>query len=147
MKGVSHIPVTVDIAFLIDGSRYVGRRNFHFEKAFIKSIARRFTISRHQSHIGVATYGNRPHLGMRFNQHSSLRLVERALNYIRYPNQYGRRVDLGLRASVRYFFPRKYKYSFVRRILVVVVSGKQTGRSSFVINSLPSKFRLVSLAN
>lgn len=139
--GVSHIPVTADIAFLIDGSRYVGRRNFHLEKAFIKSIAGRFIIGRHQSHIGVATYGSRPHLRMRFNQYSSLNLVLRAMNYIRFPNQAGRRVDLGLQASLRYFFSRRNMYSFVRKILVVVVSGRQTGRSSYIINRLPSLFR------
>ena len=139
--GVSHIPVTADIAFLIDGSRYVGRRNFHLEKAFIKSIAGRFIIDRYQSHIGVATYGSRPHLRMRFNQYSSLHLVLRALNYIRFPNQAGRRVDLGLQASLRYFFSRRNMYSFVRKILVVVVSGRQTGRSSYIINRLPSLFR------
>lgn len=139
--GVSHIPVTADIAFLIDGSRYVGRRNFHLEKAFIKSIAGRFIIGRHQSHIGVATYGSRPHLRMRFNQYSSLNLVLRAMNYIRFPNQAGRRVDLGLQASLRYFFSRRNMYSFVRKILVVVVSDRQTGRSSYIINRLPSLFR------
>lgn len=32
-------------------------------------------------------------------------------------------------------------YSFVRKILVVVVSGRQTGRSSYIINRLPSQFR------
>lgn len=141
ITGVSHIPVTADIAFLIDGSRYVGRGNFHLEKAFIKSIARRFTISRHQSHIGVATYGSRPHLRMRFNQYGSLGLVLRALNYIRYPNQAGRRVDLGLQASLRYFFSRRKMFSFIRRVLVVVVSGKQTSRSSYIIRRLPSLFR------
>lgn len=139
--GVSNIPVTADIAFLIDGSRYVGRRNFHLEKTFIKSIAGRFTIGKYQSHIGVATYGNRPHLRMRFNQYSSLGLVLRALNYIRFPNQVSRRVDLGLQASLRYFFSRRNMYSFVRKILVVVVSGRQTGRSSYVMNRLPSLFR------
>lgn len=141
MTGVSHIPVTADIAFLIDGSRYVGRRNFHLEKAFIKSIAQRFTINRHQSHIGVATYSSRPQLRMRFNQYSSLGLVLRALNYIRYPGQAGRRVDLGLQASLRYFFSRKNTYSFIRKILVVLVGGRQTGRSSYIINRLPAQFR------
>ena len=140
IAGVSHIPVTADIAFLIDGSRYIGRRNFHLEKAFIKSIARRFTISRHQSHIGLATYGSRPHLRMRFNQYSSLYLVLRALNYIRYPNQAGRRVDLGLQASLRYFFSKRYKFSFVRRILVAVVSGKQSRRSYHLLRRLRSQF-------
>lgn len=77
---------------------------------------------------------------MRFNQHSSLYLVLRALNYIRYPNQAGRRVDLGLRASLRYFFSRRYKFSFVRRILVVVVSGRQSSRSRYILNRLRSQF-------
>ena len=140
LTGVSSIAGTADIAFLIDGSRYVGRRNFHLEKAFIKSIARRFTISKQQSHIGVATYGSRPHLRMRFNQHSSLGLVLRALDYIRYPNQAGRRVDLGMRACLRYFFSRRFKFSFVRRIMVVVVSGRQTGRSNFILSRLRSQF-------
>ncbi|CAH3116462.1 unnamed protein product, partial [Pocillopora meandrina] len=141
ITGVSHVGVTADIAFLIDGSRYVGRRNFHLEKAFIKSIARRFTISKYQSHVGVATYGSRPHLRMRLNQYNSLGLVLRALNYIRFPNQVGRRVDLGLQASLRYFFARRQMFSFIRKVLVVVVSGKQTARSSYLISRLPSQFR------
>ena len=138
--GVAYIPVTADIAFLIDGSRYVGRRNFHLEKVFIKSIARRFTITKHQSHIGVATYGSHPHLRMRFNQYKSLGLVLRALDYIRYPNQNGRRVDLGMNAALSYFFNRRSKYYFVQKILVVVVSGRQTRWSYYLMRRLRTQF-------
>ncbi|XP_068726379.1 cochlin-like [Montipora capricornis] len=131
--GVSHIPVTADIAFLIDGSHYVGRRNFHLEKAFIKSIARRFTIAKHNSHIGVATYGSRPQLHIRFNKCGSFGLLLKVLDCIRYPNQNGQRVDLGMNAALRYFFKKRYKYSFVQNILVVIVNGRQTGRSCHIM--------------
>lgn len=77
---------------------------------------------------------------MRFNQYNSLGLVLRALDYIRYPNQNGRRVDLGMNAALRYFFNRRNKYFFIQKILVVVVSGRQTHRSYYLMGRLRLQF-------
>jgi len=58
-------PVTLDLAFLIDGSRQVGGRNFHLQKLFVNRIASTFVISKHQTHIGVASYANNARVVMR----------------------------------------------------------------------------------
>ena len=56
----------------MDASSDVGRRNFQLEKAFAKIISSKFTISKHQSHIGLITYANLPSLRMRFRQYNTI---------------------------------------------------------------------------
>lgn len=69
---IKSCPVTLDLAFVLDASNQVSRRNFQLEKAFVKTVASKFTITKHQSHIGLITYANLPSLRMRFRQYNSL---------------------------------------------------------------------------
>ncbi|EDO45366.1 predicted protein [Nematostella vectensis] len=140
VPGPSSIGVTADIAFLVDSSAKTGRSNFHLEKMFIKSITRRFTINRHHSHVGVVSYTSRPSLQMRFNQYNSVTEVNRAVDRMRFSGGRGRRVDLAVRSSYNWFFNRGPSFPFVRKILVVVVNGRQTGRSVFMFNRMRSLF-------
>ena len=65
-------PVTLDLAFVVDASNEVSRANFQLEKAFVKAVSSKFTITKHQSRIGLITYANLPSLRMRFRQFNSL---------------------------------------------------------------------------
>ena len=69
---IKHCPVTLDLAFVMDASSDVGRANFQLEKAFAKTVSGKFTITKHQSHIGLITYANLPSLRMRFRQYNSI---------------------------------------------------------------------------
>ena len=69
---IKSCPVTLDLAFVVDASNQISRRNFQLEKAFVKAVASKFTITKHQSHIGLITYANLPSLRMRFRQYNSL---------------------------------------------------------------------------
>ena len=64
--------VTLDLAFVVDASNEVSRANFQLEKAFVKAVSSKFTITKHQSRIGLITYANLPSLRMRFRQFNSL---------------------------------------------------------------------------
>ncbi|KAJ7386551.1 hypothetical protein OS493_008688 [Desmophyllum pertusum] len=130
-----HIPITTDIEFLLDGFSYVGPRNFNREKAFVQSIIRCITLKNQKLRIGVATYGSQAHAHLRFNQHCSLGQALQNINYIPFPDQAGRRVDRALKASLKYFFSGTIRRCFVRH-LVVVISGRQTERSSVIFKRL-----------
>ena len=69
---IKSCPVTLDLAFVMDASNQVSRRDFQLEKAFVKTVSSKFTITKHQSHIGLITYANLPSLRMRFRQYNSL---------------------------------------------------------------------------
>lgn len=72
LVSIKHCPVTLDLAFVMDASSDVGRSNFQLEKAFAKVVSSKFTITKHQSHIGLITYANLPSLRMRFRQYNSI---------------------------------------------------------------------------
>ena len=72
LVSIKHCPVTLDLAFVMDASSDVGRSNFQLEKAFAKLVSSKFTITKHQSHIGLITYANLPSLRMRFRQYNSI---------------------------------------------------------------------------
>lgn len=72
LASIKHCPVTLDLAFVMDASSDVGRSNFQLEKAFAKVVSSKFTITKHQSHIGLITYANLPSLRMRFRQYNSI---------------------------------------------------------------------------
>ena len=48
-------PVTLDLAFVVDASNEVSRANFQLEKAFVKAVSSKFTITKYQSRIGLIT--------------------------------------------------------------------------------------------
>merc|ERR550519_2028910 len=133
---LKHCPVTLDLAFLIDGSSAIGRRNFHLEKLFIKRVASTFTITRHQTHIGLATYSNSANVIMRFRQHNSLGEVTNAITRAPYPNRRGERLDLGLSSAYENFFRKEPEY--IQRTLLVVSHGKTNSHTFSRIRRITS---------
>ena len=86
--------------------------------------------------IGVATYGSRARLHVRFAQHCNLRQALETFNYIQFPDQAGRRVDRALKAALAFFFPGRVNHCFTTRYLVVVVSGRQTEQPTAILKGL-----------
>lgn len=118
-------PVTADIGFVVDASRPVGKWNFLNEKAFVKGIASRFTITRHQSHIGVITFAKRSHLQFKFGDHTSLAAVNQAINRIPFLNAHGRNIDRAVQQAYTVLY--KSQPTYVPHVLVIVTSGRQRG--------------------
>ena len=52
---IKSCPVTLDLAFVVDASNEVSRANFQLEKAFVKAVSSKFTITKYQSRIGLIT--------------------------------------------------------------------------------------------
>ena len=76
----------VDIAFLLDGSKQVGKEHFHKSVKFVKKIIKSFTVSRDQTHISLTVCSERPHILFdlkAFNDHNGMKT---AMQSISYPN-------------------------------------------------------------
>lgn len=137
-SGIKYCPVTLDLAFVMDASSDVGRRNFQLEKAFAKTVCSRFTITKHQSHIGLITYANLPSLKMRFRQYNTIFAVRRGIDQAPYTNRGGKRLDLALQAAYDTFFRNEPTY--IQRVLVVVTGGPPNRRFSYAIRRMASRF-------
>ena len=136
MAEVYRKPVTADIIFLLDGSQYVGKPSFNYEKTFIKAVVRRLKISWRKSHITVATYGKRAQLRMSFKKHFRLGRALRAISGISYPQDIQRRVYRALKTSLGLFS------GFVsRKILVAVVDARQLRQPWSLISRLSYQLR------
>jgi len=128
----------LDLAFVMDASSDVGRANFQLEKAFAKTVASKFTITKHQSHIGLITYANLPSLRMRFRQYNSIFAVRRAIDQAPYTSRGGKRLDLALQAAYDTFYRNEPTY--IQRVLVVLTGGPPNRRHSYAIKRMASRF-------
>lgn len=135
---IKYCPVTLDLVFVMDASSDVGRRNFQLEKAFAKIISSKFTISKHQSRIGLITYANLPSLRMRFRQYNTIFAVRRAIDQAPYANRGGKRLDLALQAAYDTFYRNEPTY--IQRVLVVITGGPPNRRYSYAIRRMASRF-------
>jgi len=122
----------------MDASSDVGRANFQLEKAFAKTVASKFTITKHQSHVGLITYANLPSLRMRFRQYNSIFAVRRAIDQAPYTNRGGKRLDLALQAAYDTFYRNEPTY--IQRVLVVLTGGPPNRRHSYAIKRMASRF-------
>ena len=136
---MSGCAATADIAFLMDGSRDVGRSNFELQKIFVKSIARRYHISTHHSHIGVSTYGATTRQEIKFTDSRDFASVNSKINNIRYPNSYGRNLASAVRAANWQFFTKSPSY--VHKALVIIVGGRQSSRNYRLLRRYATKLR------
>jgi len=135
---IKSCPVTLDLAFVMDASNHVSRRDFQLEKAFVKTVSSKFTITKHQSHIGLITYANLPSLRMRFRQYNSLFAVRRAVDQAPYINRGGKRLDLALQAAYDTFY--KNEPTYIQRVLVVITGGPPNRRRAYAIKRMASRF-------
>ena len=136
---MSGCAATADIAFLLDGSRDIGRSNFELQKIFVKAIAKRYHISAHLSHIGVATYAARARQVLKFTDGTSFSSFNSKVNRIRYPKSYGRNLASAVRAANWQFFSKSPPY--VHRALVIIVGGRQTSRNYRLLRRYRSKLQ------
>lgn len=56
----------MDIAFIMDSSGSIGRRNWEKLKRFVKSIVSRFDVGFSATHVAVIAYSTNPVVEMRF---------------------------------------------------------------------------------
>ena len=110
----------IDVAFVIDASGSVGRGNFRRCLAFVKNMARVFTISRSYTRFAVVLYSSRPSKIFGFNRYTNRRSLLRAIGRIRYT---GGGTKTGYALS--YTYQRVLRFSRRKnKVLIVMTDGK-----------------------
>jgi len=110
----------IDLAFLIDTSGSVGRGNFRRCLAFVKNMARVFTVSRTYTRFAIVLYSSRPSKIFGFNRYTNRRSLLRAIGRIRYT---GGGTKTGYALS--YTYQRVLRFSRRRnKVLIVMTDGR-----------------------
>ena len=110
----------IDLAFVIDASGSVGRGNFRRCLAFVKNMARVFTISRSYTRFAIVLYSSRPSKIFGFNRYTNRPSLLRAIGRIRYT---GGGTKTGY--ALRYAYQRVLRSSRRRnKVLIVMTDGR-----------------------
>ena len=64
---VKECKAKVDIAFIVDSSGSISRRNWVRMKTFLKAITNEFDIAPEWAHVAIVAYSTRPEVVLRFN--------------------------------------------------------------------------------
>ena len=113
----------VDLAFIIDSSGSISRRNYVKVKSFVKHLARSFRISPTGSRAAVVLYSNSASVKAHFGKYTTIEefndMVERL------PHERGfTYIDKALELAASQLFPRARKD--VPRIAMLLTDGEQT---------------------
>jgi len=136
---------TVDLAFIIDSSGSISRRNYGKIKDFVKYLARSFGISPTGSRAAVVLYSNSASVKAHFGKYTTIEefndMVERL------PHEGGfTYIDKALELAASQLFPRARKD--VPRIAMLLTDGEQTdpnGTVNLRVASAPLRRQRVRL--
>ena len=111
------------MAFIIDSSGSIGRRNYGKIKDFVKNVARGFQVSPSGSRAGIILYSNSASVQVHFDQHATIDEFTKAVGKL--PHERGLTyIDKALRLVASELFPRARKN--VPWIAMLLTDGKQT---------------------
>jgi len=78
----------VDIAFIIDSSGSIGRRNWERVKRFVKALVSKLDVSNSTTRIAAIAYSTDPEVVMRFNDYQGTDEVNQGFDAMRYQRGY-----------------------------------------------------------
>ena len=78
----------VDIAFIIDSSGSIGRRNWERVKRFVKALVSKLDVSNSTTRVAAIAYSTDPEVVMRFNDYQGTDEVNRGFDAMRYRRGY-----------------------------------------------------------
>jgi len=114
--------VTVDLVFLIDGSTSIRKPDFSKVLSFVNRLASRFTVSRSESHVGVAQFSTQADTEFTLLEHYSNTEVEKAVDDIR-QRKGSTKLISGLTEVKENIFGKSPVRPNVPRVLVVMTDG------------------------
>lgn len=114
---------SVDVAFIIDSSGSINRRNYVKIKAFVKNIARSFGISPSESQASIVLYSTKASVKAHFGQYPTTEEFVKAVDGLPHERGYTF-INLALRLAASEVFPRARKN--VPKIAMLLTDGKQT---------------------
>lgn len=114
---------TVDVAFIIDSSGSIARRNYLKIKTFVKYIAKSFGISPTGSRAGIVLYSTTASVKAHFGQYPTTEEFDKMVDGL--PHERGlTRIDRALVMASSELFPRARKD--VTKIAMLLTDGEQT---------------------
>ena len=89
-SNLSLIPVCglVDLAFLVDSSATVGRKNWPKMLDFMKILSSKLTVSPDHARIAVVSFSTEATLHVKLDSHVTLKSTEAAIDEIRWQGQW-----------------------------------------------------------
>ena len=119
----------MDLAFIIDSSGSISRRNYAKVKVFVQHVARAFGISPSGTQAGIVLYSNKASIKAHFGQYLTTEDFVKAVD--RLPHERGvTYIDRALRLAASQLFPRARKN--VPKIAMLLTDGKQTNPSGTI---------------
>ena len=64
---ISECKAIADVAFVIDSSGSIGRRNWQRAKEFLVDVVKQFKVSAEGTHVGIVMYSNKAEVVFKFN--------------------------------------------------------------------------------
>ena len=113
----------IDIAFLLDGSQVVTRDNFLQFLAFIKSTMASLSVSKNDTHVAVAVYGDKANLVIGFNDHLNQSSLDLAVDLITYPQSRLSNMGAGLEVVSAAFASNAARPN-ATKVLVILTGSK-----------------------
>lgn len=116
----------VDIGFILDSSGSL-RNDYGNEKAFLKTLAQAFGVSKDGSHAGVITFSSRAEHSIKLNDFDRLDKFNGAVDKIRHMNGYTK-IDRALRLAQKSLFTKQNGgRRNVKQLIILMTDGEQTG--------------------
>ena len=112
----------LDLAFLIDGSQVVTKENFLSFLSFTKAITASLNVSKEQTHVSVAVYGDKSSLVA--NDYHNQTSLYYAVDRIQYPANLQSNLGLAMLDLAAELYNTTDTRSNVPRILVILTASK-----------------------
>lgn len=112
------------MAFLLDGSQVVTKDNFTRFLSFIKALTASLNVSKEETHVAVAVYGNKPELVINFDDHYNQSSLESAVDAITYPDSRLSNMGAGLSLIASDVFNTYAARPGAQRVLVLLTASK-----------------------
>ena len=109
----------MDIAFVVDASSSVGRKNFRRVKRFLRRLVSTFTISPRLVKVGVIVYSSYPRVMIRLGREPTLSRLRMAIGLLPYTRG-GTRTGLALQLAKN----RLFSGSSRKKTLLVLTDGR-----------------------
>lgn len=113
----------MDVAFILDSSGSIGRRNYLKQKDFVKAVAKSFGLAPDQSQAAMVLYSNTASVQARFGQYATTEEFARAVDALPYERGLTR-IDKALDLTATEIFPESR--AGVPKIALLMTDGTQT---------------------
>ena len=128
---------TFDLAFLFDGSTYLGSDHFYQTLLLANTLLSKYNISQHQTNVAAAVYASNISIGFNFTEHYSSLAVADAIENLQFLDETPLNVENALRVVGERIFTTDREN--VPDVLVIFVSYTLSGNFTRIAQDLRDK--------